>query len=1671
MANFSAGSASVDISPNFDEFVRKLRDDLDRVNGDLSVEINPDMSGFAEKLKAELSGGTVSVKVDPDITGFSEKLDAYMSGLNPTLTVDVSPSLTGFVGELESQLAAIDLSGIADQLNQKLQISPTVDSPAGQLNIDTARIAAQLDEITRDRRIHISLDVDWLPIIAAVAALIALRRLVTINVEIPVNDIIATDAALAQLARNRTAHIHAELDESTALAAAARLDTIARNRRVELNVDSAALAGLTALGSHTVNLDVQINQASLDAVNTELAHLARDRTVTFYPDVDASSAAALEAILARLARRRSVEFGLSLDAAEAARMEILLRLLGRNRNVQFGVEGLGGLGAVRSQSEAASRSLTAMSSIRFAGLAAGIGALVPILIGAVGAAGGLAAALGLIVGAGAIGGSGITGAFSAMKDASSGAAAASKQHAEDLNAVTDAQQRVIDAQHNEKDSLQSVEDAQKSLTQARIDAKDAIDNLNLSVKDGALTERGSELAYRRAVVNLQKVRTQAGQGKATGLDVETAQLEVDQAAQNITDTRVRNAQTKVKADNANSKGVEGSDQVVGAQRSLEQSQYGVQQAQIATAQAVRELAKAQQEAAKSANEAAGGTDKLAQALAKLSPSARDFVLQMQALGPQWTELRKAVQENLFTGLGDSVTTLAHNQLPALKDGLSQLATGMNTAVKSTLSSLDGLFTQLVNNGTMKAFVDGTSAALQGMAPLVTGLASAFIQLGGIVGPHLAPLFAALGPMIAQLAGPLGQLGGSFIDTLTSILPTLTTLISSLATGLAPVLPIVGRLLDAVGQALIPLIGPISQIAQVVGNALVVAINALAPYLPTIAQAFADILVAVAPLIGPLAQLIGLFAGTIAQNVSALAVALTPVIEQLAVGLAPVIPIIASTLAQLTPIFAQMATTVGQALVQALEKILPVLPGLIQSWADLLIALLPLLPTLVDLAVQILPILADILVRVAPLIIDLLHVVTDLVNFIVPILVPALEKWRDIIESVWEHVRGAFDGMKSALGELKDKFLDVVEKIKEAWKGLTEVFKVGGLGGLAGKAVDKALELLPGHADGGPVSGPGTGTSDSIVARLSHGEFVVNAASARRYLPLVQAINDGTLPGYAEGGLVGDAKNDADVKQAQAAIGQLAELSKQAYQAGDTEKAQQYSSQAQQIAQRLRIAGGAAQASGATQGSAIVDSGAAAVGAGNFGGDVDKSLWTVIHGKFPNATLNSAYRPGDKGFHGIGEAIDVGGPLADVANFAFGLKDQLAQIIYSGGPLWYNVRKNQVGTGIATADGNGAAQIYGPKTISEHSDHVHLAAEAAIAGATTSASAAPASPQAANDPSNYSPTGTYVGPGGVDTTKDLQEAKKDELPQQYTLQGIFSKAGSILATGLLSAVGLEGSVLSENNVYNKAVNTTVDYYTKKQQDQAAGAGTTASIPSSTPETEAPIVAAPGVAAKHVYDPKASAEQWRGTVVGVLQGTGRDLELANRTLAQIGIESNGNPNATNNTDINAQNGTPSIGLLQVIKPTFDANVDSRYPGTQKDPEPNIAAALNYVDKRYQGAAKIWPTTAGYALGGLVSGDGTGTSDSILARVSHGEFITNANATAANLDVLQAINAGTSLRAPALPAGFGVRGGDSRVTNRDHSLNFHGDNYMMNPQDFVDEVDRQQSKQAIGLSAALP
>jgi len=67
---------------------------------------------------------------------------------------------------------------------------------------------------------------------------------------------------------------------------------------------------------------------------------------------------------------------------------------------------------------------------------------------------------------------------------------------------------------------------------------------------------------------------------------------------------------------------------------------------------------------------------------------------------------------------------------------------------------------------------------------------------------------------------------------------------------------------------------------------------------------------------------------------------------------------------------------------------------------------------------------------------------------------------------------------------------------------------------------EASIIFGGHATGGAISGAGTGTSDSIPAWLSNGEYVMKASSVNKYgIGFFDRLNKGLLPKFASGGIV------------------------------------------------------------------------------------------------------------------------------------------------------------------------------------------------------------------------------------------------------------------------------------------------------------------------------------------------------------------------------------------------------------------------------------------------------------------------------------------------------------------------------------------------------------------------
>jgi len=76
--------------------------------------------------------------------------------------------------------------------------------------------------------------------------------------------------------------------------------------------------------------------------------------------------------------------------------------------------------------------------------------------------------------------------------------------------------------------------------------------------------------------------------------------------------------------------------------------------------------------------------------------------------------------------------------------------------------------------------------------------------------------------------------------------------------------------------------------------------------------------------------------------------------------------------------------------------------------------------------------------------------------------------------------------------------------------------------IANAARENGQAVAPGYATGGLISGPGTGTSDSIIARLSNGEYVMRADAVRMFgTGLLDQMNAGQIPAFATGGGVGE----------------------------------------------------------------------------------------------------------------------------------------------------------------------------------------------------------------------------------------------------------------------------------------------------------------------------------------------------------------------------------------------------------------------------------------------------------------------------------------------------------------------------------------------------------------------
>lgn len=130
-----------------------------------------------------------------------------------------------------------------------------------------------------------------------------------------------------------------------------------------------------------------------------------------------------------------------------------------------------------------------------------------------------------------------------------------------------------------------------------------------------------------------------------------------------------------------------------------------------------------------------------------------------------------------------------------------------------------------------------------------------------------------------------------------------------------------------------------------------------------------------------------------------------------------------------------------------------------------------------------------------------------------------QSWEDVKQAAFD----ALDGLILRGESAADVMANLADWIGKALLQ-SALLGTGPLAGIFGGQGTGLFDIfggalgIPGAATGGYIAGPGGPRDDKVLARLSNGEFVVNAAATARHRPLLEAIN--SAPGYASGGFVG-----------------------------------------------------------------------------------------------------------------------------------------------------------------------------------------------------------------------------------------------------------------------------------------------------------------------------------------------------------------------------------------------------------------------------------------------------------------------------------------------------------------------------------------------------------------------
>lgn len=382
--------------------------------------------------------------------------------------------------------------------------------------------------------------------------------------------------------------------------------------------------------------------------------------------------------------------------------------------------------------------------------------------------------VGATIGTLLVGTLGVGDAFKQMDTAQAGAIKSASGLASAQQALGRAQvDATRSAEQAEISAARSVRSAEEALTQTKRSLADAQEAVNSAVRDAteqyqqlAFQARGAVLDERQAVLDLADAQTALDNARAAGIsgkDLEAIVIAYQRQVLALDEAKDKNADLAKEQEKANAVGVQGSDQVVAAKRTevdaldaVTKSQRDLNETQRDAAQSIadqqlqssRAIADALQSVTDAQTGASGSVDKYKEALNKLSPNAKSFVETIKGLKGEFDGLKNSVQDKLFDGFDQDAKELAKTYFPLLKTGLGGIATELNGVGKSFVDA----FKDKENIKSVSTVLDDTGGIVKNLGAAAKPLTSIFLD------------FASVGTgVLKDLTGNVGNLAQGWAD--------------------------------------------------------------------------------------------------------------------------------------------------------------------------------------------------------------------------------------------------------------------------------------------------------------------------------------------------------------------------------------------------------------------------------------------------------------------------------------------------------------------------------------------------------------------------------------------------------------------------------------------------------------------------------------------------------------------------------------------------------------------------------------------------------------------------------------------------------------------------------------------------------------------------------------------